>query len=165
MLTLLLNTLSRVPENSVIEAQIALGPVAAGRDLITDSFRRADYLKRLTETKRLSDLKLGERDGRSYVLKTLACAMWALRQLVKTAPSKRDAGFFKATLVSLAAQGGDASANCAVAGAVLGAAIGHARLPQEWLKALPNHEWLAKEVATFLAAAAPSWEMPGAMQQ
>lgn len=160
MFTSLVNRLSRFPDKAVIDGGAAVDAITAGRDLIRDPARRSDYLKRLTDTKRLADLKLGDREHRSYTLKTLACAMWAFRQVVKTPPSKRDAAFFKTTLATLAKQGGDASANCAVAGAVLGAVLGHKRLPDEWLKALPHHDWLTKEVAAFLAAAAATWEIP-----
>jgi len=160
MLTLLLNALSRVPGDAPIAASIALGPIAAGRDLIADPARKADYMRRLTDSKNLAALALGERDNRSYVLKTLSCAMWALRQLTRTPPRERNAAFFAATLRRVAAEGGDASANCQVVGAVLGAALGHNCLPQEWLNAPPHHKWLLLEIKTFLEAVAPTWEIP-----
>ena len=114
-------------------------------------------MRRLTNSRALADLGLDERDNRSYTLKTLAVAMWALRQLVKVPAGDANAAFFKSVVASVAAQGGDASANAAVAGAVVGAALGHQRLPQDWLAALPHRAWLMKEIAAFVQAAELTW--------
>lgn len=160
MLTLLLNALCRIPATAAIPPTTAVDPIAQGRSLLTDGARKTDYMQRLTNTKRLEDLKLGERENRSYTLKTCAVAMWAYRQLVKTPAAKRTADFFKTIVRAVAAQGGDASANAAVAGAVLGAALGGANLPEDWLAALPHGKWLTAEVKTFLTSAAPTWELP-----
>ncbi len=64
---------------------------------------------------------------------------------------KRNEAFFKETIKTVAAEGGDASANCAEAGTVLGAALGGRRLPAGWLTAMPNIAWLEKEIETFVA--------------
>jgi ADP-ribosylglycohydrolase len=153
----LLNALAHVPAGARIPPAVAAAPVAAGRAAIRDLARQSDFMKRLTETRRLTELRLGERDNRAYTVKTLACAMWALRQLIKTPPARRDATFFKETVRAVAAQGGDAGANAAVAGAVLGAALGIEKLPADWIDALPHGKWLAAEIAAFLTAVAPTW--------
>ena len=160
MLTMLLNALCRIPVAAAVPASAAIAPIAQGRDRITDSTRKADYMRRMTNTKRLEDLMLGERENQSYTLKTCAAAMWTFRQLVKTPPANRNAAFFKETICAIAAQGGNASANAAIAGAVLGAAVGFDRLPRDWRDALPHGQWLSAEIEAFLVHAEPTWEEP-----
>lgn len=57
---------------------------------------------------------------------------------------------FKETLTLLAKEAGDADTNGAVCGAMLGCKIGYANLPQDWIAAMPNKEWLDKKVAQFI---------------
>lgn len=169
--TLLLNALTHAPDTGLIDPHIAVAPVSAGRDIISEPAprqgepppqitRKSDYMARLTKTKQIAGLALGERDNRSYTLKTLACAMWTFRQLVRTPPAKRDADFFKAVIRQVVEQGGDSSANGAVAGAVLGAAMGIQGVPADWVAAMPHHKWLVTETEKFIAAVIPTWEIP-----
>ncbi len=155
---LLLNSLAQLPDDADIPPGIIVAPMAFGRGLIKEPARKDDFMARVTGTKALAALELDGRDARSYAVRTLACAVWALRRLIRTPAAQRDAEFFKAAVREVAAAGGDASANAAVAGAVLGAALGLERLPADWLAALPHREWLEQEVGKFLAAAAPTWE-------
>ncbi len=142
-----------------IDPRLAVDPIRLGGELIADPARKADYLHRLTNTKRIADLDLGGRDNRSYVFKTLCCAMWAFRQLVVTPPSRRDAKFFREAITTVAMQGGDASANCAVVGAILGSAIGRQNLPDDWIRGLPYGAWLEIEISKFVQAAGPTWRL------
>jgi len=123
----------------------------------TSYTRRRDYLSRLTQSTKVASLMLDERDHRSYTLKTLACAMWAYRQLVRTPRADWTAEFFKTTVRAIAARGGDATANCAVVGAILGAAMGIEALPGDWVDGLPHGAWLRNEVMNFLSAAKITW--------
>ena len=93
---------------------------------------------------KLASIEIGARDARGYTLRSFACSVWAFRQLLK-AP-RRDAALFKALMTQIVMEGGDADTNAAIAGAVLGAAIGYRALPQDWLDALPNRAWLWEEV-------------------
>lgn len=156
--TLLINRLAQLPAGADIPASIIVQPAAAGRDRIKEPARKDDFMARLTETKTLAALELDSRDQRSYAVRTLACAVWALRRLIRTPAAQRDTAFFKATISEVAAAGGDASANAAVVGTILGTALGAGQLPADWLAALPNHEWLRDEVAKFIASAATTWE-------
>jgi ADP-ribosylglycohydrolase len=166
MLALLLNALGHWAADAAPTPGLAAGPVAAGRALIAAPPRRADYMRRLTDTARLEGLKLGddpaggEPGHQTYAVKTCAVAMWAFRQLVATPVAEQGPAFFEATVCAVAARGGDATTNAAVAGAVLGAALGSAGLPQGRLAALPRREWLSAEVERFLSAAAPTWAAP-----
>ena len=148
--------LVRLPPGAAVDPGTATEPVRAGRGRLADEAHREDYSRRLIATKALAEMALGEREGRSFTLKTLACAMWALRRLIKT--TDYTAGFFRETLRELASEGGDASANCAVAGAVLGAALGAGALPEDWLAALPHLAWLEKEIKDFIDEVSKTWD-------
>lgn len=167
-LALLLRALAALPGGALVPPALIAVPAAAGREALSEPpvnpgapfySRRRDYMARLTDTKSLPALALDDRDARSYTLKTLACAMWAFRQLVRTPAARRDAAFFVSTVRQVVAQGGDTSANAMVVGAVLGAALGPSNLPAAWVEALPHGEWLCKEITDFLKAAEPTWEL------
>ncbi len=111
----------------------------------------------MMNTKRIEELELGEGVCQSYTVKTCAVAVWAFRQLVKTPTACQTADFFKATIQTVIAQKGMTSANAAVAGAILGAALGRDGVPDDWLTNLPHREWLIAEVESFLSSASPTW--------
>ena len=165
--TLLIHELIRLPAGASIPPEIARAPISAGRAHIAPEVkpktelnkitRREDFMRRLLDSRRVEDLHLEDREHRSYAVKTLTCAMWALRQLIRTPPAKWTAEFYISTIRQLASRGGDATANCAVAGAVLGSVMGEKSLPTDWLKALPHQAWLRKETDKFFAAASTTW--------
>jgi hypothetical protein len=64
----------------------------------------------------------------------------------------RDVALFKRTLTAIVMEGGDADTNGAIAGVLLGAAIGYRQLPGEWLAALPYHDWLLQEIDAWIAS-------------
>ena len=156
-LTLLLNALCRIPTTAAIPAATAADPIMQGRGLITGDNRKTDYMRRMMNTKRIEELELGEGECQSYTVKTCAVAVWAFRQIVKTPTACQTADFFKATLQTVIAQKGMTSANAAVAGAILGAALGRDGIPNDWLTNLPHREWLIAEVESFLSSASPTW--------
>jgi ADP-ribosylglycohydrolase len=158
MFSLMLNHLARLPDGTAVRAADIVDPIQAGREMIPEPQRQRDYMQRLTHSKEVSELRLGDQENRSYTLKTLACAMWAFRQLARTPPENWDAEFFQDVITEIASQGGDASANCAVVGMVLGAAMGLKKLPAEWITATPDHEWLMGEIDAFLLATTPTWQ-------
>ena len=147
---MLLQTLVTFPTDVPVPAMLAVAPVAAGRECFANPGQRADYMARLTDTADIGQIGLGERDNRSHVNKTLAVALWACRQLARTLPAARDNEFYKKVIRAVAAEGGDASANCAVAGTVLGAMMGASGLPRDWLEALPNRDWLDAEIDKYV---------------
>jgi ADP-ribosylglycohydrolase len=124
----------------------ALAPLTAAQ--------RSEFMDWATRSSRLAALELDSRDARCYTLKTFACAVWAFRRLY--AAPVRDSALFRATLTTLVMEGGDADTNAAVAGACLGACLGYARLPADWLAALPHREWLEREVDAWYAATWPA---------
>jgi ADP-ribosylglycohydrolase len=111
----------------------------------------------------LINLKLDENVG--YTFKCMGCAIWALD--IVCALSGRDRTFvnntkndssdsirstldFKKIIIHLVKEGGDASANAAVAGSVIGAFLGYKALPQDWIMLLPNRLWLDKKIEMLL---------------
>lgn len=133
----------------------------SGADLLRRAL--APALARLPERQRaellgwaarpaLADLELDARDARSYTLKTFGCAVWAFRQLhaaSRAAAPPDGAAFIRATLTALVMEGGDADTTAAAAGACLGARVGYAGLPADWLAALPHRAWLEREIETW----------------
>jgi ADP-ribosylglycohydrolase len=113
-----------------------------------------DWVKR---SERLDRLELDGRDARGYTFKALGCSLWALRALFRArrkSESVSPTALFQRTLTSLVMEGGDADTNAAIAGALLGAAIGYSQLPGEWLDALPHHDWLLREVDAWIRSGA-----------
>jgi ADP-ribosylglycohydrolase len=110
---------------------------------------RAEMIAWAARSARLADLDLGNRESRGYTFRTLGCAFWAFRQLLRC----RDWGpaLFKRCMVELVMEGGDADTNAAVAGAVFGAALGYDRLPRDWIDATRHRDWLASEIAAWQA--------------
>ena len=111
-------------------------------------------------------------DGRAigYTFKCLGAGIWALRQietslnaskaLLKSAHADSlkqqepfDENLSEAVakiLHAVTAAGGDADTNAAVAGALLGVAVGYENLPRKWLMALPYAEWMEAWVGKLL---------------
>lgn len=100
-------------------------------------------------TKNIDQLGLDEMVKIGFVLKCLGCSIYAL-QVINYAVNNKRRPDFKKFITLLASEGGDADTNCAVAGAMLGAYVGYLKLPQEWIRALPNREWLDKIIIEFL---------------
>lgn len=94
----------------------------------------------------LSHLKLDESKTMGFTYKTAAAGFAAIRQ---HGPD------FRRCICAITGEAGDADTNCAVAGALLGAAIGYKGLPADWLEAMPHREWLEYQVECFLAAVRP----------
>lgn len=97
----------------------------------------------------LAALKLDEVCKIGYVFRCLGAALYALHTL-KYAQANSVRPSFKKIITAIAAECGDASANCAVAGALLGARLGYGALPADWLAALPNRLWLDEQIDKFL---------------
>lgn len=111
-------------------------------------------------TQPISALKLDELGKVSHVFKCLGAAIYAM-QIIKYSQDNEMRPSFKRSIIKVAAECGDANANCAVAGAILGAYIGYNHLPQSWIQALPHHEWLEHQVDAFLAHLYPEPEHRG----
>jgi ADP-ribosylglycohydrolase len=150
--TLLIRTVACTPPGEALTAELLRGPIAEGCKVIDEPDRRIDFMLRLTEATTLEAIVLDERDRRSYAVKTLACVMWVMRRIIHTPPTERGPEFFKDIIRAVGARGGDASANCCAAGAVLGALLGADDLPRDWLHALPNKDWLEREITGFVTA-------------
>lgn len=83
--------------------------------------------------------------SRDYAYKILAIAMWTLRQ-------ERS---YEEVVLEIVREGGDADTNAAVAGAVYGAKVGFAGLPERLLAGLVHRDWLARK-ADLIVSLLPS---------
>lgn len=129
-------------------------------DMLMDAVNKAKgYLEqehefseciRIGYTEPIEALKLDEVGKIGNVYKCLGAALYSLHA-IKYAQSNNALPSFKKVITKIMGECGDANANCAAAGAVLGAYLGYSRLPQDWLEALPHREWLSKQIDRFLA--------------
>lgn len=130
-----------------------------------DGGHRAVFKHALNEkSKSLEALELDSRDQVDHVYKTLGCAMWALRQLLRHGGRRETPwddtktwgpGFFMQRLQELALSGRDSDAHCGIAGAVFGAVLGYPGLPKTWGAALPHSQWLGGEINRYLSVVVP----------
>ncbi|XP_076447850.1 ADP-ribosylarginine hydrolase Tri1-like [Babylonia areolata] len=88
-------------------------------------------LKRHMFASSLKDLQLNEVGRTNFTLKTVGAAFWAFRQ--------KD---FRSAIQDIVMEGGDADANAAVAGALLGCKLGLSAIPHSWIESLVNRRWL-----------------------
>jgi len=58
---------------------------------------------------------------------------------------------FKKNITELAMQGGDANANCAVGGGLLGLKIGYKKLPKDWLTGLIHSHWVNEKIRVLFS--------------
>ena len=90
--------------------------------------------------KNLAQLELDDAHGIGYTLKCMGSGLVGLRSEES----------FEITLNRLAREAGDADTNGATCGALLGAKLGYARLPAEWIRALPHRKWLGDKLVPFI---------------
>jgi ADP-ribosylglycohydrolase len=154
-----------VMQSSIIHNMIYRG-VATADDvdmLLQNSSEKARKLSNDTELSRyvqtaytqcVADLKLDDTRYVNYVYKCLSCAIYAL-QVVKVALKHNKQPNFKKFINKIIEECGDADANGAVAGAVMGAYLGYTNLPQDWVAELPNAPWLNGIVHEFMQSMGP----------
>ncbi|CAL1531811.1 unnamed protein product [Lymnaea stagnalis] len=117
--------------------------------LVTKSYEQACRVLGTEEEKKelffymncskLKKLQLTEPGKIGYTYKCLGAGFWALRQ--------KD---FKKAMIKLIMEGGDADTNAAVAGAMLGCALGRSAIPDLWITGLKHREWLSGYIDRFL---------------
>lgn len=100
-----------------------------------------------------SALELDDRQKMGYVYKCLGSAILCLRQAMWEVERTKIPShtLFERLMTSLIMEGGDADTNGAVAGALLGAFLGHANLPEKWATGLAHREWLDSKIERFCA--------------
>lgn len=101
----------------------------------------------------LLDLTLDDQHGAKNVLKTLGCAIYALRalqQVERHATYMTHDSVFKEILINIVEQGGDCHTNACIAGAVLGSWLGYKKIPADWIYQLKHHAWLSEQIVQFL---------------
>ncbi|KAH7128677.1 ADP-ribosylglycohydrolase-domain-containing protein [Dendryphion nanum] len=115
------------------------------RHLERKEFEKHVYAQTFDELKLDSAMEMG------YTYKCLGSSLLslrlAMRAVAKAGPdSVPPNGLFESLISSLVMEGGDADTNAVVAGAFLGAYLGHAHLPLHWTKGLAHREWLHSKI-------------------
>jgi ADP-ribosylglycohydrolase len=98
----------------------------------------ADYLQ-MAQIKSIQDFDLDEPNSIGYTLKAMGVGFWALRK-----------DSFEEAIIEIIHEGGDADTNAAVAGAILGAKLGYAQLPEKWISGLNKKNILDQKIAKLL---------------
>ncbi|KAK7499928.1 hypothetical protein BaRGS_00008776 [Batillaria attramentaria] len=96
-------------------------------------------LKRYMFATSLKDLQLAEVGRDSHTFKAVGAGFWALKQ--------KD---FRSALQDIVMEGGDADANAAVAGALLGCKLGLSAIPHSWIESLAHRRWLDGTIEVYL---------------
>ena len=94
----------------------------------------------------VGELALDEAGKIGYAYKCVGSAFWALRSGLP----------FREAVCAVVAEAGDADTNAAIAGAMVGAAVGYDALPDSWLNAMPHKAFLDDHVAQLLAKWVPT---------
>jgi ADP-ribosylglycohydrolase len=94
--------------------------------------------------------KLAEMSCASNIYKSLQCICYGLH-VVRTAVSVSKYPDFKKCIEVVTAEGGDADANGAVVGAIVGAYLGYSRLPRDWVYSMPYNGSLNQFVAIYIS--------------
>jgi ADP-ribosylglycohydrolase len=111
----------------------------------------SQYIK-LAFNKSIADLRLDEAGKSSYVLKCIACSVWALK-VIKVAIGNNRTPDFKKVILRIVSECGDGNTNAAIVGSVLGAYLGYKKIAAcaaDWIAALPNRDWLTRNVANYI---------------
>lgn len=88
----------------------------------------------------LGKLNLDDRTTKGYTLRTLAAGLWAYNFGTD----------FRTALQAIIAAGGNTDTNGAVAGALMGARMGYAALPETWVTGLLNKELLEERIERII---------------
>jgi ADP-ribosylglycohydrolase len=146
--SVLIGELAATPHGVPVNRECLRRALEAARPRLGD-VHWSELLGWAGRAKSLEALELDSRDARGYTFKAFAVALWAFRALSRA--EDRDAALFKAVIGEIAMEGGDADTNAAIAGALVGAALGYRALPADWLEALPNRHWLEAECRAWLS--------------
>eukprot|EP00667_Euglena_gracilis_P003402 EG_transcript_3413 len=104
----------------------------------------ADSLSGPAQCQELIELDLDDPEEARAVAKPVGCAFLSLRGEAE----------FEASVKKVVMEGGDAQTNAGITGALVGAAVGAARLPAGWVRHLPHRQWVADRLQ-------PLWPLLG----
>lgn len=100
------------------------------------------------------DLHLDDRMSIGYVYKCLGSSLLVLRRGIALSSSSKPPpkALFESLITDLVMEGGDADTNATVAGGLLGAWLGYARLPERWVDGLRHCDWLVHKTYRLIVA-------------
>jgi ADP-ribosylglycohydrolase len=140
---LLLQAVRQVPDGTAITSDILRWPLARYKALLASpgSYRRiVQYLSRKDELR-----YIGSRDNRGGVAATLYAMVHVVRVLIALRGAPPTSDDYSRVMSTLAGMGGASDVNCAMAGALLGAAGGAGCVPAG-AQELPHHQWLKDQI-------------------
>lgn len=102
--------------------------------------------------KKLNIGNYNENDNQSYVLIGMVLSMiTAIDIQYEISVGRYPSGeYFRRRVRETASCGGDATANCAIVGAVIGVFVGFSALPADWLEKINNRAWLDLKIKAFI---------------
>jgi ADP-ribosylglycohydrolase len=116
----------------------------------TDMEEMNKHYHRLLDVARsssLNELELDhDVDSSKSKFKCLSAAIYCLTRHV---PTGCETEYFKKILMDIVMQGGEASTNAAVSGALLGARFGYSQLPTDQIVGMLRWEWLEDKIDEF----------------
>ncbi len=117
------------------------------RKLLNDPKDQIEF-DRYTLFDELSECELDGTDARNYFyneishcFKIMGVAIWVYKNLSRG---------FEPVMIDILLEGGDVDNNCSIAGCMLGADLGFAKLPHKYIDKLKRGEWLNDFVDKFL---------------
>jgi ADP-ribosylglycohydrolase len=135
---------------SVDELDASVGVASESALTILPDDQKSQFQEIIARPKSLINLNLGDLKHASHIYTTLSVIMYAVN-VVKVSLQHKKRPSWRKTICSIVMQGGDADANAAVAGAILGAYLGFKQLPHEFLIAMPHISPLDQFTASFIS--------------
>jgi ADP-ribosylglycohydrolase len=113
----------------------------------------------LSFIKKLNIGNYGVEENQSYVLLGMVLCIVIVIDIKYTRVKKTtpiDAEYFMRRVREVISAGGDATANGAMVGAIIGLHVGHQKLPEEWLCMIAHRDWVATKINDFIAGRFPA---------
>ncbi|KAF4612462.1 hypothetical protein G7Y89_g15615 [Cudoniella acicularis] len=128
---------SRKPEGDWTE-------ISASRPAGEESRLNIEEYRKHCNARDFRELQLDDSQKMGYVYKCLGSAILCLRSAMRLGLQPNSTGdeVFETLITELIMEGGDADTNACVSGALLGAWLGHSRLPTNWKDGIRNSKWL-----------------------
>ncbi|KAF2434198.1 ADP-ribosylglycohydrolase [Tothia fuscella] len=117
-------------------------------ELVLNGLLDVEEFHRHVYARNFKELELDDSRKMGYVYKCLGSAILSLRLAMREKYSR--ASTFGRLITDLVMEGGDADNNATAAGALLGAWLGYARLPNDWARGIKHRVWLIKKTGKLI---------------
>jgi ADP-ribosylglycohydrolase len=117
---------------------------------VLDASHHAEFKALLVQKNTLKSLRLGEISKSSHIYKCLSCIVYCIN-VIRVALAHKKRPSWKLVVTKIVLEGGDADANAAVAGALLGAFLGKSHLPSDWVFSMPYSWQFSQFIASYIS--------------